>query len=401
MAHTTSAGRLSKRDSVVYRDETYYGVSITLLSLCLVILALRLYARRLTKAGIKADDYCSALALLFCLGNVISSSLALHTGLGGRGNSIAANASAKLFQTIFASELFYVWSISFAKFSVVLYLKRLFPFTKYRPFLFVVYLYLIAWFVVFTGAYMFQCSPVERFWNPTLTGSCSDLKALYLANGYSGLLSDVLLIALPLPMIWSLHISRLQRILLSGIFALSGLTCAITILRLSLIAPLDLNPGRPTSDWNGFNLWSTIEICLCHMVTCCPTLGPYFNRRILRLRRHPPSSSTATKHTLRSYETGTTRSHSKGSATAMVADVEWSGGIRVDVDLDQEVQGPGDLEVQGAGQGQGSGEVHSSGESGKESPTASGGASVEGGEDWREAGALPALRRPAEAHRRS
>ena len=114
-------------------------------------------------------------------------------------------------------------AVSTIKISVLLYYARLFPTKKFRLAVNIVMAYLLVWLIAFFFAFIFQCTPVSQFWNQTGTGTCGQLIELYLGNGFTSLVSDVVLMVLPLPMIWSLRIRLFQKILLSGVFMLGGL----------------------------------------------------------------------------------------------------------------------------------------------------------------------------------
>lgn len=79
------------------------------------------------------------------------------------------------------------------------------------------------WFI-FTFATIFQCRPVAAFWNRNIQGAkCIDLALLSLVSGVLNLLTDVLLLCLPIPMVWGLNTTKAQKITLTGIFLLGTL----------------------------------------------------------------------------------------------------------------------------------------------------------------------------------
>jgi hypothetical protein len=65
----------------------------------------------------------------------------------------------------------------------------------------------------------FSCRPVNKYWDVTITsGFCIDRSKFSIAYGYSNIVYDFILVVLPLPTIWGLHLPIRQKIAVSGIF---------------------------------------------------------------------------------------------------------------------------------------------------------------------------------------
>ena len=76
--------------------------------------------------------------------------------------------------------------------------------------------------VLFAG--IFQCRPPAAFWNKDITNAqCVDLVGFSIGSAITNLLTDVLVLCLPMPMIWSLHLTSQQKWSLTGVFALGFL----------------------------------------------------------------------------------------------------------------------------------------------------------------------------------
>jgi len=69
-------------------------------------------------------------------------------------------------------------------------------------------------FGAYTGilfASTFGCKPVAKSWNPFLDGTCIDVGALYKATALIGVILDMLLIVLPIPLVYNLKIPLRQK----------------------------------------------------------------------------------------------------------------------------------------------------------------------------------------------
>lgn len=66
---------------------------------------------------------------------------------------------------------------------------------------------------------IFQCIPVHKTWSPTEPGHCLDLIKLGVASGYINILTDLMIIILPIPVVMSLQLSPKTQLAVIAIFA--------------------------------------------------------------------------------------------------------------------------------------------------------------------------------------
>ena len=79
---------------------------------------------------------------------------------------------------------------------------------------------IVAWFLACTTISVIGCLPIHAFWDPQVKRTCVRLKDYYLGNAVANITTDLLLLALPLPMIWSLQLATGRKLMLSGVFLL-------------------------------------------------------------------------------------------------------------------------------------------------------------------------------------
>lgn len=64
------------------------------------------------------------------------------------------------------------------------------------------------------------CQPLAFNWDPTIPGGrCGDQNSAFLASGVLNLIIDILVIVLPLPMLWNLHMATHKRVGLMLMFS--------------------------------------------------------------------------------------------------------------------------------------------------------------------------------------
>lgn len=84
---------------------------------------------------------------------------------------------------------------------------------------------------------IFQCMPVQSAWDFGINGTCIDRRAAYKANAILGVITDVMIILLPLPTIIALRISTRTKIgllvlfLIGSMYALSCVARTHTLIR--------------------------------------------------------------------------------------------------------------------------------------------------------------------------
>lgn len=68
---------------------------------------------------------------------------------------------------------------------------------------------------------IFVCWPIQKYWDvEQMEGWCADMTAWWYANATLNIVSDVLIILMPMPVIKSLRLAPRQKYLLMGVFAL-------------------------------------------------------------------------------------------------------------------------------------------------------------------------------------
>lgn len=111
----------------------------------------------------------------------------------------------------------------FIKLSILALYKRLFAI---RPMIIGVYVMgfvVILWAVSIWVAAALNCIPVNKFWDMSVPGACIDAAKFNYGMQIPNILSDLIILIMPLKVVWDLPIPKSQKALLSGIFIIGGL----------------------------------------------------------------------------------------------------------------------------------------------------------------------------------
>lgn len=82
---------------------------------------------------------------------------------------------------------------------------------------------MLVWHSAFFLAFIFQCTPIDTVWNPAaLAPHCVNRIGLWLAYAISDVLTDCLILSMPVPAVWQLQMPTRQKVAVSGIFLLGA-----------------------------------------------------------------------------------------------------------------------------------------------------------------------------------
>ena len=126
-------------------------------------------------------------------------------------------------QILYWGELIYVVAMATVKFSILLFYRRIFPARTFKLVLCSIAGLVSAWVIAMGFAMIFQCSPIQKAWNPTIQGDCIDISKLYLSNAVPNIITDIIIIIAPIPILWKLKVTRAQKAALCGVFSMGGL----------------------------------------------------------------------------------------------------------------------------------------------------------------------------------
>jgi hypothetical protein len=112
--------------------------------------------------------------------------------------------------------------MSFIKFSIASFYWTIFPQKYFRWALIAVAAFMAGWFISADLVSIFQCTPVERLWDKTKEGTCVNFGVFALVTAALNVVTDLVILALPVPLILRLKMSQRKKMLLILTFALGS-----------------------------------------------------------------------------------------------------------------------------------------------------------------------------------
>lgn len=123
----------------------------------------------------------------------------------------------------------------FTKFALLSILIRIFkPYKSKIIFIYVLLGCLTVYYITAEGIKLGMCNPVEAYW----TGApafCLDQQAALLSDSVISVVTDLIILILPLPLTWSLQMKTSKKLRVIGMLSAGGLATAFSVYRLVLV----------------------------------------------------------------------------------------------------------------------------------------------------------------------
>jgi hypothetical protein len=160
---------------------------------------------------------------------------------------------------------------------------------------------------VLTLLNIFQCRPIEAAFNQTNPpGKCIPLLTEFICSAPINIVTDLAILALPLPVLTGMRLPPRQKIILIITFALGIFVTVVDVVRIYYLQKaINDAPSTPSSDpeasfgdspefaWNASLalLWSAVEVNVGIACACIPTLKPLIIRILPSMLIDPHGSA--------------------------------------------------------------------------------------------------------------
>jgi len=169
---------------------------------------------------------------------------------------------------------------------------------------------LFVFYTVDTFFEIFSCNPRELAWNKLLDhGTCFNAEALIVAAGTVNVVSDFVILFLPIFSIWRLQMERKQKVQLTAVFAFGLLyikplplsllqpanhilsACFASVMRLVYSVILFQTEDK-TRAFVPTGLWAVAETAIGFMCSCFPVLPKFFQVMVPKLSTSKTNTSS-------------------------------------------------------------------------------------------------------------
>lgn len=128
------------------------------------------------------------------------------------------------FKTFFASQLLWGVAIPIIKVSILLLYTRIFGVLSYfRYTAYILGVFSVLWGIMVVFVVSLTCRPLKYTWDKSGEGSCINATVFYIIGSGLNVITDFIVLFLPLHAVWYLQLSIQQKLQLTGVFLLGSL----------------------------------------------------------------------------------------------------------------------------------------------------------------------------------
>ncbi|KAI1417948.1 hypothetical protein F5Y13DRAFT_199079 [Hypoxylon sp. FL1857] len=278
------------------RAPSIVSCSIVCVGLAVAFVVLRIFSRHFAFQSLvlELSDWFILTALVFFITSCV---LIADSTYYGFGRHIIAVTDVRMMVILnICTEVTYCFTMVFIKLSMLALYGRIFPQQSFRIWLWSIGVFLVAWAISGSFSAIFQCTPISFYWNPVEDdGFCINYGLQMLISSIINIITDFVILLLPVPLIWKLHTTKQKKRLLILTFALGSMACIVSLVRL----PLTLQLGTDDGSWDSVpaTLCSEAELMIGILAVSTPTYQAI-------IRRYFPRFMLATSSRDQSYAGG-------------------------------------------------------------------------------------------------
>ncbi|KAJ5723302.1 hypothetical protein N7488_001337 [Penicillium malachiteum] len=256
------------------------GVAAAMLPITLFFLALRFYSRSLTRTPWGLDDALAGAAGFVAVG--LSALAICFVKDGGVGRHLEALAmetpsrEPKYFIWLLVVSTYYYSTVAIPKLAVLALYGRLWTVNPYRSIILILAAVITLTAVVSGIMCLNMCRPFKANWDTSI-GTCYNKQAFFLWASLPNIITDLIMLAMPVPIVWNLNVTMKVKLGLILTFATGILGLITSIMRFIIFAE-----GNAVQDgsWSSTDLmaWSVAEPDIYLISACLPTFRPLLTR---------------------------------------------------------------------------------------------------------------------------
>ncbi|KAK5657831.1 hypothetical protein OQA88_2904 [Cercophora sp. LCS_1] len=198
-------------------------------------------------------------------------------------------------KTTLAIQVMYYANICCIKTSILVTYLRFAVSRTFRTLCYATIALHVVFFVICFVVTLAQCRPISKMWDFTnaIAGSCINTTAFFYFTSSFNIVTDLWILALPIPTLRNIQRPKREKIALFLIFGAGTFAATASIVRLYTIR-IYTESTDPFRDGIPVNLWSIIEVTVAISCASVPALKPIFSRRQRAATRAAKSVSSGT-----------------------------------------------------------------------------------------------------------
>ncbi|KAL9484084.1 hypothetical protein ACSS6W_002873 [Trichoderma asperelloides] len=210
--------------------------------------------------------------VLFSIILSVAVQLAIGNGYGMHKADLTAIELETALRWFFIAQTPYKVSICLNKVATILLYLRIFVTQKFQIAAYTVMGIIIALTIGAVASTIFQCVPIEGAWNRTIDAKCINSDIFWIAYAVMNILTDVMVLTLPIVPIMELQLCIRNKLMICAIFLMGGFVTVTSILRAVSVQNSLANKSDNTWSFIDRGIWTLIEANSGIIGACLPAL---------------------------------------------------------------------------------------------------------------------------------
>jgi len=275
------------------------GVLGLFFGLSWIFFSLRMFVKTFLTKSWGVDDLLLIISIILHTTTCICSALAVKYGVGRYAIDIPIGNIPRALYFWWLCEIFYSLSTVLIRLSISVFLIRICLRRIYKIIIYVTVAIVLIFSTFYVFLILFQCSPVDFFWNQYKGEKGHCINPAYITNAtiaHSAIsfTADWVFGFLPIALIWNLQLNKRTKISIAGVLSLGLLAGVATIIRIPYIKVLT-RTDEVLFATTGLAICSTIEPGLGIIAASAYTLRPLFRSLYVLLSRLASRCSGASR----------------------------------------------------------------------------------------------------------
>ncbi|KAK3297418.1 uncharacterized protein B0H64DRAFT_473530 [Chaetomium fimeti] len=250
-----------------------FGVTFALATIALL---LRFYTRVFVVKSVGLDEPLLISAWAVTLAFFVVSVQAMPSGFGRNMYEVTQLQLVGYLEKLLMLALTYIWPPTLTKLSILVLYWRISPDRTFRICIVATAVVLIAYTATFTGLFCGPCNPLLG-----TPESAVCLNNIAVSQAVLNIVTDGVIIILPIPTIHGLNMALKQRVTVGLILGLGSAACIASIVRVAYVRAMVANPDVTFTQCSAA-VWSLLEMNLGILCNSLAALKPF-------VRQHMPN----------------------------------------------------------------------------------------------------------------
>ncbi|ROW10044.1 hypothetical protein VPNG_06517 [Cytospora leucostoma] len=271
------------------RATTVLPLMWVFVAIVFVFIGLRLYTRLRIVDQLGADDHIYTMSgfyvrdQVFLLFYVLFLQISAAYGFGQSITTLSADHAATAIKWEMVGQTFAILGMAIAKWSLGLFLLRIVIQRWQRVAIWSTMVSLLLVSIITAIIFWIQCLPPASIYDQRVEGRCIvKITPFSIVLGAWCIFADFFFALLPWLFIWSLNMSRLEKVTIAGSLSLGIIAGACGIVRTMELQ--GFNSNNYTEATVGLIVWSAAELAITMVCIGIPVLRPLFSHWLLALR---------------------------------------------------------------------------------------------------------------------